>query len=74
MKTKQDNDVTDCIGVVYTENKTRLLWPIRLGAICDENHTGQRHDWSYRSSLCQNDIELLGLILLGVVYDENYTG
>ena len=23
-KTRQDNDVTDCIGVVYVENKTEL--------------------------------------------------
>ena len=25
MKTKQDNDMIDHIGVVYTENKTKLL-------------------------------------------------
>ena len=37
MKTKEDNDVTNCIGVVYAESKIELLWPIRPGAICDEN-------------------------------------
>ena len=44
-KTRQDNDVNDCTGAVYTENKTELSWLIRLGAICDENQTKQRRDW-----------------------------
>ena len=37
MKSKQENDVTDYIDVVYTKNKTELSWPIRLGTICSEN-------------------------------------
>ena len=28
-KTKQDNDVTDCIGLVYVETKTKWLEPIQ---------------------------------------------
>ena len=34
MKTKEDNDVTDCIGVVYAETETKLLEPIEPGAVC----------------------------------------
>ena len=30
MKTKQDNNVTDHISVIYNENETKLSWPIRL--------------------------------------------
>ena len=26
MKTRQDNDITDCIGVVYVENEIGLQW------------------------------------------------
>ena len=36
-KTRKNNNVTDCIGVVYIENKTELSWLIGLGAVCDEN-------------------------------------
>ena len=28
MKTKQDNDVIDRIGVIYAKNDTELSWPI----------------------------------------------
>ena len=37
MKTRQDNDLTDCIGVFYGKNDIELSWPIRQGIICDEN-------------------------------------
>ena len=53
MKTRQDNDLTDHIGIVYVENKTKLLWLIRLGATCDENQSNQLRDRLYRSGLCQ---------------------
>ena len=39
---------------VYTENETKLSWPIKLGVDCDENQTGQRRDQSYRYGLLQN--------------------
>ena len=29
MKTRPDNDVIDCIGPLYTENKIELSWPIQ---------------------------------------------
>ena len=37
MKTRQDNDMTDCTSVVYVETKTELLWLIKPVAIYDEN-------------------------------------
>ena len=37
MKTRQDNDLTDCAGVFYTKNNAELSWPIRSGVNCDEN-------------------------------------
>ena len=37
MKTIQDNDMTNCIGVVYTKTKIELLRPIELGEICYQN-------------------------------------
>ena len=37
MKTRQDNDVTGHIDVVYIENKTELLSPIRPSLVCEEN-------------------------------------
>ena len=46
MKTKQDNDMTNCIGAVYVENNIELSWLIRSGTVCDENHIGQLRDWS----------------------------
>ena len=39
MKTKQDNDMTDHIVVVYIENDIELSWPIRFGAICVKDQT-----------------------------------
>ena len=35
MKTKQDNDVTNCTSVVHAKNKTELSWLIGLGAVYD---------------------------------------
>ena len=33
--------MTDSIGLVYVEIETKLLGPIRLGTVYDENQTGQ---------------------------------
>ena len=41
MKIRQDNDMTDCIGVVYVENEMELSCSIRQGAICEKNEIGQ---------------------------------
>ena len=39
MKTGYDNNLTNHTGTVYTKNKTKLSWPIRLGVVCDNNMT-----------------------------------
>ena len=44
MKTRQDNDVIDRIGVIYTINNNELSWPIEPGAVSKENQTRQRRD------------------------------
>ena len=41
MKTKLNNDTTDCTGAVYIKNDSKLSWPIKLGVNCDENQIGQ---------------------------------
>ena len=41
IKTRLDNDMTDRIGVVYTENGTKLSWSIESSVDCDENHIGK---------------------------------
>ena len=51
MKTRQDNDVIDCIGVVFAETETELLRTIESSAVCDENKIEQKHDQSYRCNL-----------------------
>ena len=35
-ETRKDNDVTDLIGAVYIEKKTKLSWSIGPSAVCDE--------------------------------------
>ena len=40
-KTRQDNDMTDCIDADYAKNKTVQLWSIELGIVYDENLIGQ---------------------------------
>ena len=50
-KTKQDNDMTNSIGLVYAKTEielSRLIWP---GAVYDENQTWQWRDWLYKCDL-----------------------
>lgn len=51
-KTRQDNNGTDSIGLVYAKKKIELLWLIGPSTVCDDNQT-QRRDWSYRCVLHQ---------------------
>lgn len=53
MKTKLDNNVTNCTDAIYIKNETKLSWPIELGVISDANQTRQWRDRSYRCSLRQ---------------------
>ena len=34
--TKQDNNMTNCIGVVYTKIETKLPWPVGQDAVYHE--------------------------------------
>ena len=43
-KTRQDNDVIDCISMVYAETESELSGPIELGVVCYQNQIGQQHD------------------------------
>ena len=43
-KTKQDNNMSDYIDLVYTETETKLPWPIWLGAVCEKNRIGWWRD------------------------------
>lgn len=47
-KTRKYNDMIDCIGLLYVENETKLLWLIRWCMVYDVDQTGQQRDWSYR--------------------------
>ena len=51
MKTRQDNDVTNQTGVVYTEIGIELSWLIEQDVVYWEKHIGQRCDWSYKCDL-----------------------
>ena len=42
-KTKQDNNVTVCIGAVHAENDMEMSKPIGSGTDYDENQIGQLH-------------------------------
>lgn len=39
------------LDLVYAENEIELLGPIKHGAVCYQNETGQQHDQQYRLSL-----------------------
>ena len=51
IKTKQNNDEIDCIGMVYVENEIEQFEPIWLVVVYDENQTGQWCDRLYRCVL-----------------------
>ena len=44
MITREDNDVSNHTGVVYTDNDAKLSWPIRSSVNYDENQIGQLRD------------------------------
>ena len=47
-----DNEVNNRISVIYAGNDIELSWPIKQGAIYDENDIGQWCDRSYMYDLC----------------------
>ena len=38
-KTKEDNNMTNCIDPLYTKNEIELSWPIRYGTIYHKEKT-----------------------------------
>ena len=62
MKTRQDNNMTNCTSVIYVEDETKLLCLIGLGVIYDKNQTRQRRDQSIGIIFTETKIELSGLI------------
>lgn len=53
IKTRQDNDMIDFIGVVHVETETELLGPIEPSMVSYQNETGQQHGQWYRCDLHQ---------------------
>ena len=53
-KTKQDNDVIDLIGLVYTKKNIELSRPIWLAVVYEENQTIQWCDQLYMCHLHRN--------------------
>ena len=57
-KTKQDNDMTNHIGLVHTKIKMELSGPIQQDTICDENQTRQDVTDHTDAIYVENEIEL----------------
>ena len=70
-KTRQENNVTDCTGVVYAKNGIKLSWPI--GSDATVTKTKLDNDVIDLSGLvyAENEIELSWPIRPSVVWDEN---
>ena len=71
LKNKQDNDLIDRIGVVYTKNEIELLLSIGSSTVYDENQIGQRSDWSYRCGLHWKQILVVVTHQTGYILYEN---
>ena len=56
---------------VYTNNETRLSWPIISSSVCDESN----HVIGRRGAMCaENYIKISWPIKLAIIYDENQIG
>ena len=71
MKTSEDNDVTDHIGLVYTKNDTKLSGPIGLSVVCDETRQDNDVTDCTGAVYAKNETELLLPIGTNAVYHEN---
>ena len=50
-KTRQENDMTDRIGLVYAKFEIELSGPIWTGVVSEENKTEEQCDWLYKCDL-----------------------
>ena len=71
MKTTQDNDLIDRACVVYAENNTKLLRPIRPGAIYDKTRKVNNVTDLPHSIYAENKIKLSWPIGPGAICHEN---
>ena len=62
--------MNDHTNVIYTKNKTELLWPIKQDAVCDENEARQQHEDHAIAVYVENEKELSWSIGLGATCDE----
>lgn len=58
-KIRQDNGMTDCIGLVYFKIETKLSRPIRLGAVYEETKQNNYVIDLPRVVYVENESELL---------------
>lgn len=71
--TKQDNDVTYRTNEVYTENDTKLYWPIKSSSNYEKNKQDNDVTDYTNTVYLENQNELSCLIRPGAIYDENDT-
>lgn len=73
IKGKQDNDGTNCIGLVYAKNEIELFWPTdRVRFVTKTRYGNEVIEW-IGAIYIENNIELLWPIISGIVCDENQT-
>lgn len=73
MKTSQGNDMTDHIGLVYTENDIKLSGPIQTSAVYEESKKGNVLTDCACIVCTKNETTMLWPIGSSVVYHENQT-
>ena len=44
-KTRQDNNMSNCIGAIYTKNVIKLSWLIRLSVVWDKTREDDMIDY-----------------------------
>ena len=74
MKSRQNNDRNNCIGLIYIKTKTELLGPIWPDAVCQKNQTRQRRDRSYRCNIHWKQNWPIVTYWSGVVCNKNEIG
>ena len=45
--------MTNCTSAAYVKTETKLLWPIEVGVVCDENQEKKHCDRSYKLGVHQ---------------------
>ena len=74
MKTKHDNDLTDCIAEVYVKNYTELLRLIGSSAIYRKIRQNNDVIDLISAVYVENEFELSWPTRPGMICDENQTG